>query len=842
MSAYVFLSYSSTDRAYAEWIHEALTSAGIPCWFDQELVSGDRWEQVLRERVDGCSGLVVMMSKTASESMWVRLEVGRARVQDRPVHPLTLDGTLVDWLRDIQYERLLDDGVLPVRLLERLRTIVAAPAPRPRQSGPPVLAGRGLPMRNPHFVGRAEALLVLETQLYWDPAVPIRALHGTGGVGKTQLAAEYVHRHIRDYDLTGWIDAEHADLIEAQLAELAPAVGIATAPGASVRAVAAQAVAALGLSDMRWLLVFDNAQQPQTITAFLPRGGCGHVIVTTRMEGWSAVGKPIDVDVLPRAESVALLRARCSTVDDMAADTICEALGDLPLAVEQAGAYLAAANLTPAKYLELLSTRGTALLTRGRVAGHAHTVATTWDVSRRKLADAGKVGAAATVLLQVCAFLGAEPIPLSIFTVDPSVLPSPLNKAAADPVRFADTVAALLTYGLAGGGADQQSLSVHRLLATVVRDHVAGERRDEARELHAAIGALWSGAPAEPMTNVAGWPTWAALVPHVRAAIGHLPERHRNTTALALADRAATYLRSQGQLSAAVALFEAALAGRTRIHGPDHRNTLASSNNLAGAYRAAGRVSEAVPLYESTLQACTRILGAEHPDTLNARNNLASACRSAGQLDRAMALAEEAVAGCERVHGPDHPDTLTARNNLARSYRSAGRLERAIEIYESTLAGRLRVLGPDHPDTLTSRHNLAYAYHVGRRLDEALPMLEENLRDRERVLGAANPETLTSRHVLAHAYDEAGEPDRARDLYESTLEDRLRILGPSHPDTLASRHSLAHAYESAGQVDRALRLYEALLVDCLRILGDDDPFTRAVQASIMAAQSTTSPN
>jgi len=168
-----------------------------------------------------------------------------------------------------------------------------------------------------------------------------------------------------------------------------------------------------------------------------------------------------------------------------------------------------------------------------------------------------------------------------------------------------------------------------------------------------------------------------------------------------------------------VALLQQNPEDRTRILGPDHRDTLASRNNLAGAYQAAGRLDQAIPLLQQTLDDSARILGPHHPRTLTSRNNLAGAYQAAGRISEAIPLFEQALTDHTYILGPHHPDTLTSRNNLAGAYQAAGRLHEAIPLFEQTLTDCTYFLGPHHPRTLNTRNHLANAYLAVGRSEEA---------------------------------------------------------------------------------------------------------------------------
>ena len=164
-----------------------------------------------------------------------------------------------------------------------------------------------VPARNPGFTGRDGLLAAVRDRLVAGDRAVVQALAGMGGVGKTQLAIEYAHRFADCYDLAWWVDAEQGGLIGDQFAALGMALGCVQ-PGASTEVVRAAVLGELGQRD-RWLLVFDNAEDPADIRPWLP-GGTGHVLITSREHRWAEIAAPVEVDVLARAESVAILRDR----------------------------------------------------------------------------------------------------------------------------------------------------------------------------------------------------------------------------------------------------------------------------------------------------------------------------------------------------------------------------------------------------------------------------------------------------------------------------------------------------------------------------------------------------
>ncbi len=228
-----------------------------------------------------------------------------------------------------------------------------------------------VPARNPEFTGRDQMLVALRDVLTGGDRAVVQALHGMGGVGKTQLAAEYAWRFAGAYELAWWIDAEQAGLIGDQFAALGTALDCVE-PGARTEAVRAAVLGELRERD-RWLLVFDNAQAPGDLAGWLPGGG--HVLITSRQHRWAQVAAPVEVDVLARGESVAMLAGRVGGLAEADAGRLADALGDLPLALAQAAEYLAETGMGAAEYLALLRTRTREILDQGHPVSYPMSLA-----------------------------------------------------------------------------------------------------------------------------------------------------------------------------------------------------------------------------------------------------------------------------------------------------------------------------------------------------------------------------------------------------------------------------------------------------------------------------------
>jgi len=304
-----------------------------------------------------------------------------------------------------------------------------------------------------------------------------------GGVGKTQLAIEYAHRFADSYDVVWWLDAEKTMLLESQYADLAAVLGCVEpgTPAATVR----RAV----LSDLHWrrdwLIIFDNAADPDNLREWLPNGP-GHVLITSRSAGWSEVAIPVPIDVLPRGESVQLLRGRVPGLAESDAALLAEALGDLPLAIAQATVYLAETRMRPADYIVLLNDRATELLSEGKpVTYRAGTLTAVTTLAYDRLRSADKDAAD---LAAICAFLPPERIPVAWFITATDRLPDTLATRLADPLALSRLLATLTRSSLVHR--DANGLTMHRLTQAILRTRhqSSGTMRELAEAVTTAKG------------------------------------------------------------------------------------------------------------------------------------------------------------------------------------------------------------------------------------------------------------------------------------------------------------------------------------------------------------------
>jgi tetratricopeptide (TPR) repeat protein len=709
----------------------------------------------------------------------------------------------------------------------------------------PLPAGSRVPLApNPLFVGRGRELLEVATALRGsDTAMALGrvvASTGLGGLGKTQLAVEFVHRYGRFFrGGVFWLSFANVDEIPLQVAACAGprAMDLATGIESLPLEERVQHVQRAWQSAIPRLLVFDNCEEEGLLEAWRPPSGGCRVLVTSRRSHWSpTLGVTnLPLDLLSRAESIELLRRYRPDLapGDTGLDTIANELGDLPLALHLAASYLRAyrADVRVDEYLAEL--RQPAVLQHASLLGeglddtpspthHVQGVAQTFALCLNRLDRSRDFDCVAIALLARMACMApGEPVPRNLLA---------RTLEEVEPRRRADGLRRLGAVGLIEEAEDW--LRLHRLLVHFVRHENLDPNAQPAVDR-----ALIDCAEAAKQGRLVG-PMLVGLIPHLidvtnrgsgdalrlsalSNAVGltlqsvgdlrggrpwleralRIREGVTRSNAAGIAqslNNLGTLMWAQGELAAARPLLARSLALWENVLGPDHAATADSLNNLAGLLWAQGDLQAARSLLERSLLIRERVMGAEHPQTARSLSNLALVLMTQGELAAARPLLERSLAIREHVLGADHPDTAASLNNLANLLRDQGQSVAAKALCERALAIWERVQGPEHPDTAHSLQSLALLLRDQYEVGAARTLCERALSIREQVLGPHHPHTATSLHHLAILLRKQGEPAAATSRMRRALAIRERVLGPDHPDAVASRRALDELAAEAG--------------------------------------------
>jgi tetratricopeptide (TPR) repeat protein len=560
--------------------------------------------------------------------------------------------------------------------------------------------------RNPNFTGRDGILKELGLALTsGEPAAWKQAITGMGGVGKTQLAVEYIYRHMADYRVIWWILSEEPTTMAADYASLAVDLNLPEKESTDQTEIS-KAVKRWLEHNPGWLLIFDNAQDPGEIRNYLPLGGAGHVIITSRNPLWGSVAKLLPAPVFDRAESIEFLCKRTGHEDKKAADALADELGDLPLALEQAGAYIETTCISLTEYQELFQSRRKELWDdESHPLDDRKSVATTWSLAMEHVSHESPDAAD---LLNLCAFLAPDDIPLELLCGGTEHLPEPLAATATDKLAMNRAIKALRQYSLIATSGE--SLSVHRLVQAVVRDRLC---QDDRKGWTETVVHLLSSAFPFDSDEVRTWHQCSRLLPHALAAAAHAETRKvAPKVTQRILNQTGLYLRGRAEFAEAKVLFERALSLAEEAYDPDHPNVAIRVNNLGGVLQDLGDLQGAKERYERALKIDEKAYGPDHPTVATDVNNLGGVLQDLDDLQGAKEHYERALKIDEKAYGPDHPEVATDVSNLGGVLQALGDLKGAKEHYERALSILRKSLGEDHPSTATVRNNLELLANV----------------------------------------------------------------------------------------------------------------------------------
>ncbi|GAA3009592.1 FxSxx-COOH system tetratricopeptide repeat protein [Streptosporangium longisporum] len=740
----------------------------------------------------------------------------------------------------------------PFGVTINMSSVKSAPARQANQP-PPVW---NVPQKNPNFTGRETVLNRLHERLSaGTTAVLPEALHGLGGVGKSQIAIEYCYIHQQDYDLIWWIPAERLTMVRQAFVDLAVHLDLnVTDPNVAVPAV--REALRLGRPYGNWLLVFDNAEDVDEVRKFFPPNGPGKIMVTSRSRDWFDHATPLEVDVFTREESRELLRRRRPELTEADADAIAERLGDLPLAIEQAAVWLAETGMPVSEYLQLFDAERNELL---HVEGAEVPVAAAWNVSFARLQESHP---AALQLLRVCAFLAPEPIPRTLLASSRDLEgPAELLEALRDPIALGRAMRAINQYALAKMDYRNNTIALHRLVQRVVTSQLP--EREASLLRHCGHLLLANADPQQP-GNRTRWPEYQALFPHVIASrLEECPDPWARQLLLNLIDYLYLWGDNKGFLHLARRVVEA-WGGSL---GAEHDLTLAAELRLGRALRLRAEFEAAYRHHLHARDALLERLGPEHERTLEAQGYLGADLRYLGRFGEALEIDRKAYEALSRLFGPDDLLTLEQAHLLAIDYRLTGDPWRARDLDEETLRRKEEVMGSDALTTLSSRAALAIDEMECGRYQTAFELQKFHTGEMRRRYGNSHPGTMEGIALLSVMSRKAGHHEdalelskeaislflarygekfqvtvavsmnhainlrhvgriaesvelgrRARELYEE-------IFGPEHPNTPTADVNIAVSLRLAGQAEEARKLDQAALETLTRVLGPDHPRT-----------------
>jgi tetratricopeptide (TPR) repeat protein len=728
--------------------------------------------------------------------------------------------------------------------------------------------------RKEFFIGRKTLLKQLHIRLQTTRMATLgqrQVINGLGGIGKTQLAVEYAYQYRQEYQAVLWVHADTTEALNTSYTEIARLLQLPQ-KDAQEQEILVQGVKDWLSNQQNWLLILDNADEPDVLIPFLPPKVGGHLIVTTRAGDISHLGlgfgHALTVEKFTKNQSVSFLLQRAglkrvSSQDREYARYIAGELDGLPLALNQAGVYLARTRSSLDSYWKMYQQQRALLLDIHEDREYPRSVAATLLLSFKRVEQRNP---AAADVLRLCAFLAPDAIPEELLMKGARELGDVLAPIAEDNYQLDQAFADLRAYSLLTRDPQSQTLMVHRLVQAVLRDSMSIEMQQQwMLRVVQVVNVAFSGIEFED------WPTCERLLPHAlicatwieqipfvpvtarllnqvgyylinrgRYKVAEQLLKHSLAiceqelgfmhldTARSLNNLAILYQR-QGKYKQAEPMSQRVLAIREQLLGGVHLDTATSLSNLAEVYRQLGKYKHAEPMSQRALAIREQLLGGEHPFIARSLNNLAILYQRQGKYEHAEKLFLRALAIHEQQLGVEHPDTAINLSNLAVLYQQQGKYEHAEKLFLQALAISKQQLGNEHPDTAMCMSELAMLYQQERKYEHAETLFLQALAIYEQQLGAEHPETADSLHGLAQLYHQMERYEQAEALYLRALAIREQHLGATHPDTANTLYGLAQLYHQMEKYEQSEALYQRTLTIHEQQLGFEHPATQAVR-------------
>jgi tetratricopeptide (TPR) repeat protein len=876
----VFISYAHSDNEntdpskrwlnrLSEYLQPLVLQDRVNAWSDTDIEGGEQWDASIKAQLLDADVAVLLVSPAFLASKYIRNSelpalLMNAMDEGRTVIPIILRSCLFAETKFKYPDPIKGPGELSLSifqsanppskplnsmqeheqdavLLSVAQRIIelARPKPSPGSSAP----GGGTTgatstvwnvehPRNPFFTGRTEILEALNLELAAGGRV---ALSGMGGLGKTQTAVEYAYRHRGEYGAVLWAKADTEDSLKAGLAAIAAKLGLPEKDETD-RDKAVFAVRRWLEANDGWLLILDNADDLGLVSDLLRRELKGHVLLTTRVHATGVVDKVEITQMTPEEGTLFLLRraklialtdalGAASEADRAAAAELTREVDGLPLALDQAGAFIEEMSSSPAEYLELYRGEGEKLRAeRGGLSADHAPVTITFSLAFKQVEEKS---AAAADMIRACAFLAPDAIPEEIFVSGASELGENLASVAGGGVGLVKVIGEAGRFSLIRRNAKSGTIGIHRLVQQVVKD----EMGPDARRLWAerVVRALNN---AFPLFDHKDWPLCGKLLPHAQEA-SKLIEKYgfEFDDATRVLNQAGCYCSERAQYTEAESLLVRALEIREKALGPEHTDVATSLNNLASLYRRQGKYVKAEPMYTRALNIREKALGPEHTDVATSLNNMAALYEEKGRYEDAEPLYARALKIHEKVHGLEDQYVALSLNNLALLYCKQGNYIKAEPMFARALSIREKVLGPDHPHVASSLNNLAFLYQEQDRYEEVEPLLIRSVSIFEKAYGPDHPDVATSLNNLAYLYNNLGRYKEAESMYVRSLNIYEKLLGHDHQDVATSLNNLALLYEGQGTYEKAEPLYARALNIHDKVLGPDHPNSLIIRAN-----------
>jgi len=715
-----------------------------------------------------------------------------------------------------------------------------------------------LPERNRFFTGRIDVLNQLSDLIKSNQQVAIKqAISGMGGVGKTQTALEFCHQHINNYQTVLWINAENeisfnnsyyslVDLLN--LVSGSAATNDGTNQGLKVEQVISLVKRWLA-NNPNWLIVLDNLEDPKLIKDYLPTNHQGHVLITTRSQSLKGQAAIVQLKKMSPETGTLFLLKRANLIpigtnnlEQLKADNnfdgkldgkltdlliddaqkIVQAMDGLPLALEQAGAYIQESECSLADYLKAYQdVRNTAniLDNAGEDPNDHKSVYSTFklnfDVVKEKSVAAAK-------LLEVCSFLDSDLIPEEIFTSTGKFLGDELAKLQDNTYEFNNCLKLLLNYSLIERDTNNKSLSIHRLVQTVIRELISEDNKKSL--IDSLAKALWSLSSDDP-NNPNTWSFYQKLLPSVTSLFDFAKLYQSNVIEVAyIFHQFGLYCQTQALYTQSLTFYNLATDIYKHHFGDFHPDVATTLNNIAIVYQAQGKYSDALDFYNQDLSITKHHFGDNHPDVATTLNNIAIVYQAQGKYSDALDFYNQSLAIKKHHFGDNHPSVALTLNNIAIVYQTQGKYSDALDFYNQSLAIKKHHFGDFHPSVALTLNNIGAVYRQQGKYSDALDFYNQDLTITKQHFGDNHPDVASTLNNIAIVFDSQGNYSDALDFYNQSLAIKKHHFGNFHPSVALSLWGIASVHRNNYKELEAIDYYQQTLGILDKFLPPNHPW------------------
>ena len=887
-----FISRTGADAKWAQWIGAVLEENGYTVILqDWDFRLGSNIVSNMHKALRESCRMILVISSDYLQSGYCEEEWTNAIAQSKlsgeyeivpiRVEDVSPDGMLTarNYISLFQFVGEEKEKDAEAFLLEQIKQEIprVRPAVYPgavqktqaRAAFPGAMPTHNLPYgRNPHFTGRDDTLRTIHQNFEAGDTVAItQSIAGLGGIGKTQTAMEYAYRYAAHYKTIWWVAAETPQTTQESFLKFVRKMQLLP-PDIMEESIITGAVQNWLSQNEGWLFIYDNATGGKQLEPYLPHTATGHVLITTR-DTTMNVSQSVSLDVFSPEDALDFLAKRTGIPGDKDnAALLAERLGHLPLALEQAAAYIYENHICYADYLKMIYKYGLRMLEEeSTITNYGKTVSVTWLISMKELKKSTKY------LLYWYSCFAPNNIDVAWFSKNADLLPLAILKTCTDERRLNQALTELARYSLIRR--EGTKVSIHRLLLEVLREEWQAE--------HTLLSLLWlyrcyhlvKRIYTYKYGNIESRKQFILLLPH----------------ALTIAERAERFLRSfrsqvyisdiyevtgngysgMGLYDAALEWHQRALVLREKILGKENLATAATYEHIAQIARIKGKYDEALELYQKTLRIRKKKLGERHPDTMISYDGIATVYGSQDRCSEALEWHQKALVIGEDVLGKEHLGTAAIYHNIAATYERQSKYAEALAWYRkaldieeskehphaassySSIAGvcvheekydealiwnrkaldiREKMLGSKHPDTAESYAGIAEVYYNQGDYDKALDLYQKALRVFKIAFDEESPQVAALYCSIANVFSNQGEYEKSLEWYRKALNIREKVLGKEHSDTAVTYNNIAKAYDRQGDGKKALEWYRKALDVREKVLGREHQLTATTHRNI----------